>query len=361
VKPIEDQFAPNEDKIEPVREALLRFAPAGWKLPFNRATDALPWNWDLIDLCCFPLSGGVASGGIDSVLDSFARNFKQARDIWAMAPRPAQPKKNLEKVAKAAMALADALDGLDDLSRALLLGDAMCRGPDGWRFPSEIVNPISGERIAIDAGQIPNDWRSIAFAPEIADARDWQEGREFFAPTIARVHALWRIADKEQSGALVDHQDKGGKTTTILSRLAAKPKTDPQIIWGEPESSTNLNFEVSFPADIDPPLVTMALDCFDLIVQTFGFQIAKERITTTTETGMFFGLVSSLFEHAVGGDCPKDTTSFDHEIRKAVAIGRSDLEKLQTLGDHPLAGEIARVNSLKAHEAAPSASMPIKQ
>ena len=61
MKPIEDQFAPNEDKIEPVREALLRFAPAGWKLPFNRATDPLPWNWDLIDLCCFPLSGGVAS------------------------------------------------------------------------------------------------------------------------------------------------------------------------------------------------------------------------------------------------------------------------------------------------------------
>ncbi len=345
MNPIEDPFAP-KGEIGPVRKALLRLAPAaGWELPFNRATDPLPWNWDLIDLCCFPLSGGLASGGIDSVLNSFARDFKQARATWAVSPRPAEPKKNLQKVAKAAKALADALDGLDDLSRALILGDSMCRRPGGWRLPTEMVNPISGERIAIDHGPVPDDWRSIAFAPEIADARDWQEGREFFAPSIDRVHALWRLADEEQRGALVDHQDNGGLTTTVLSRLAAKPKTHPQIIWSEPKSPTDLSFTVTFPADVDSPLVDMALNCFDLVLHAFGFDIAKKRITTTTETGMFFDLVSSLFNYAVGS---KDKVSFDEAIRKAVASGKSDLEKLQVLGDHlfPLAGEIARVNSL---------------
>jgi hypothetical protein len=349
--------------IEPVRAALLRFAPAGWKLPFNRATDPLLWNWDLIDLCCSPLSGGLANGGIDSVLDTFARLFKQAQYTWAVAPRPAEPKKNLQKVAEAAMALADALDGLDDVSRARLLGNSMCRKPDGWRLPTEFVNPISGERVALDHGPLPDDWRSIAFAPEIADARDWQKGIEFLAPTIERAHALWRLADEESLGALVDHQDNGGETTTILSRLAAKPKTDPQIIWNAPTPPADISVTVLFSADVDSPLVDMALNCFDLVLYTFGFDVARKRITTTTETGPFFGLVSSLFNYAVGAS---DTISFDEALRKAVASGKSDLQKLHTFGDHvltrfPLAGEISRVNSLTAHGVEPTHVPPLNQ
>ena len=181
-----DLFAPRGE-IGLVREALLRFAPAGWRLPFDRASQPSRWNLFIAQLCCF-LFGAELDGDLDAVFRALARSFNQARNTWAGAPRPGKPKNDLDKIARAARALAAALEKSDDLTRHILLRDAM--GPRSGRrvSPSERNNSPSYGRthsprlrpqVRTMIARSPSHRRS----PPIAFGRD---EKTFLDPTIAR-------------------------------------------------------------------------------------------------------------------------------------------------------------------------------
>jgi len=116
MKPAEDPFAPRgKENIKQVREALLRFVPAGWRLPFDRVSESSEWDWSIVGPSCF-LLGADFDGDLNSVFLAIAREFNCALDTWAKAPRPDQPKKKLEKVVEAVRAVEVALNELDDIS-----------------------------------------------------------------------------------------------------------------------------------------------------------------------------------------------------------------------------------------------------
>ena len=272
--PNEDRFAP-KGEIRPVREALLRFAPAGWRLPF--------------DSC------------LDSVFQSTARRFNEELAEWNSAPRPNEPSDALGRVAKAAKVLANELDTLDRYALASLLGDVM----------------ISRD---LRQGKPHDDDRSVAFAPEIAADTYWRDGQHFLEPTVARLMALGRIA--QQAQRFVDLRDRGGRAT-ILSK-----------------------------AGVEPPKARLALDCFWVIAECFGYEIASREITTTTSSrdghgAAFFSLVVAMFTFGAGDNYSDADAELERPIKWAVKTGKAQLEEYRNFVGRPfpLADEIARANS----------------
>jgi hypothetical protein len=217
---------------------------------------------------------------LDEVFELIARNFNEAS--VTKAPRLKTVIESLDSVAEAATTLALKLESLDPYVRAALLGTVMLR--------------ISG----MLQEPLPEDDRSVAFAPEIdaAKRRDDErryDDRQFLKPMVERLTALSRIAKRNRPAKLDDNGDnidKGGKVTILSERGIGEPKTE------------------------------LAKDCFWLLSYCFGRDVAEQKISGTTEHSAkrkgpsFVNLVTEMFKLAVGNKHPDE--SFERAVENVV-------------------------------------------
>lgn len=328
-----DPFAPKGD-IALVHAALLRFAPADhWKLPFapprRRMADSEVLSpepgADPLSMLCASY-GADAAGGLDAIFEVIARDFRRTAREWDEAPRTSEVRENLAALEQAARAFARAAENIDDVSLFSMLGNAMLRRPCGWRLPDKIepgfgLGPVS---VAFVQDPDPQDARSVAFAPEIAREAEWLDPREFFAPTIARAKAIEGLA--RQVGITIEElgPDRGNPQVHIRSKLGS------------------------------PPKITLAEDCFALVMHCFG-PSGVEKIKTTThqpsadrpvKEPAFEALVLAMFRYAVGDDYSDKESNFDKAIGAIVTPMRAEAnEWRRKVGrPFPLAEQIAGEN-----------------
>jgi hypothetical protein len=254
-QPAEDPYKPEGEQkdIEAVHEALLRFGPTqGVTLP------------------------------LDEVFELIARKFNEASAT--KAPRPKAVRESLDSVAKAAKTLAGKLENLGPDERRALLGGVMLR--------------ISG----LLRGPLPDDDRSVAFAPEIdaADRRHDEsryDDRQFLKPMVERLTALSLIAEHVGPQAHRRKTPKRGQGADNRKRRGSERGGDVTILSERGVGSAKEE---------------LVKDCFWLLYYYFGWDVAKQKISGTA----FLNLVTKMFNFAVGKKYPNE--DFERSRRNVV-------------------------------------------